>query len=298
MSEQPLASWNDRYLLPGMKIDPEERQGVMLLIDRLETALDLEPAVNTQEIVKRVNALDVIKTSEDRERIGELRKELIDNIELVKTTLEESIQRANRRHKEKTSRRASYLEPLMSAKATIDGIIEMDLEEQRNAAEEERRKAQEEADKKARAEQAERTRIANEAAAKERMARMEAQKALEKAQSIRNIEVRELARKRLEEAKEKERQAKLRLEETKNTQISATVIETKAVEKVEGIRTNKPRYRGRVVDISKLPEMYLMPRVQNQQMIDAECKARGQETRIPGVEVYLDSGAVVTKATR
>lgn len=277
----------------GEKLTTElDRREAIELIDALEASLELTPAVPINDICERAKKLDAIKSSEDRAYVGKLREEIIGAQKQVESFCKEGIQRAHQRHKAKKARMDEFLTPLETAKGIVDGIIQMDLEEQEAEREAERQRLQDEADAKAKIEQQAREKAAQEARQRELEARKAAEEALSKARSK---VAKEQAQKDYLAAQERERQAKLAVADAQRTQVQAEIIEAKPLEKVEGIKLHKPKWKARVVDISKVPEQYLMPRVVNQKMIDAAASAMGKELRVPGIEVYIEAGGVSTK---
>jgi hypothetical protein len=278
----------------------EQRVTVFALIRKLGEALDLEPGAPITALTAAASKLDVIKTSDDRQVVGDLRKRIVEAKKQVAECCDDACKRWHDLHKIATKRKADYLAPLDTALATVNSIIEMDMEEQQSIAAEEQARLQAEADAKARAEQAEREKVLRAEAlklkAEREQARQEALKAAQAAETEAEAE-RIKAQARAEESRmrEEETRAKQALEEAKRAPVIAAPVEEKTVERVAGVRYGKPVYKGRVFDINMVPEAYLMPREANQRMIDAACKATGLETRIPGVQVYDVGRTVATK---
>ncbi len=306
----------------------EERDRALRLVEQLNFALDFEPAINSNALQASAAKLDIIRNDNDRKNVGQLRADILAAKKQVVQATEESIKRAFERHKAQKARQNAYLMPLESALAVVDSVIEMDLQEQARIAEETRAKLQAEADAKAKAEQqareAEAARVlaierearmaaekaqleakakinAEIARAREREDRAKSEKAREKAASEREAMVERLRQEnailfqKRKDAEEREAQAKERAAEVAAIPIQAEHIEREEIKKTDGVRVMKAKYKGRVVDIDALPVAYLMPRVPNQKMIDAACAALGLETRIAGVEVYLENGGIATK---
>jgi DNA polymerase III alpha subunit (gram-positive type) len=284
--------------------DSTQRANAMILIERLEDALNLAPAGNFETLAESARSLGAIVTSDDRTAAGELYASIVKAEKHVKEVTDSFVKFAYQRHCAAKAKQNTFLAPLATAKQTVKAIIELDLEEQRQAVEIERQRAQEEANAKARAEQAIRDKALQEAAEREKQAREKAAEerraAEEAASKARSKVAQERAATELKAAKEREAAAKeaqrLADEERRNAApIVAQVIETKAVERVEGVRIMKPVYKARVVDINAVPEMYLMPKEPNMPMLNAAAKALGMQCKIAGIEIYQDMGGIATK---
>jgi hypothetical protein len=144
--------------------DSTQRANAMELIERLEDALNLAPAGNFETLAESARCLGAIQSSDDRIAAGELYAAIVKSEKHVKEVTDAFVKFAYQRHTAAKAKQNGYLAPLATAKQTVKAIIELDLEEQRQAAEIERQRAQEEANAKARAEQAIRDKALQDAA--------------------------------------------------------------------------------------------------------------------------------------
>lgn len=328
-----LTTLEDTFLIQwqrGRKVaSEEEERHVLAMIDELDAALDISPAIKSEELTMAAKAFGQIVTPEDRINIGLLRAEIVKAEKHVETCTDDGIALWHAKHKAKKAHQTALLEPLRNARAMLDQAINADRIEQARIVEEERQRKQNEADEKARAEQQERERIArieqerataerkridaeekerrrladieiakaneNAANAKSKAAQEKAALALRAAQEkAENERFKAMAEKRI--AQENEARAKAAAMEAQSVVIVAPIIERQEVEKVAGTRTIKAKYFARVVDIKLVPEMYLLPREPNMKMLNGAAPTYAQTgMKIAGVEFYLDQGNIATK---
>ena len=292
---QALAVWLENSDGQTLKlIEPKERNDALAVIQRLENALRLEPAIKLNELCSIAENLAEIETDDDRDRIGAFYRQILDAEKLVAECTEEHVRRAFESHKSAKAWQQTYTGPLSTAKAQVKAAIGRDQQRQAEEAERIRREEQERRDAIARAEQLERQKAAEAAAAAERAERLRLQKVTEDAKA-QGAAARAAAEAELRAAREREAAAKAQAAEVAAMPVRAEIVAPFVVVKVAGVVQRKGRYRGRVVNLTLVPDAYCMPRAANQAMIDAAAMAQGLELRIPGVEVYMEAGATVTK---
>ena len=281
-----------------------ERALAVGIVERLTDALWIEPATRLMEISKAVQTFGAIERAEDRDLAAKLYADVIAGKKQTTRCTAELPALLYRLHKASVARQSEALRPWEDAEATMKRIIADDQRKQAQAAEINRARLQAEADRIARAEQAAREAAARaelqaqqETARIERQARMDAEA---KAATARGAAQKEAARIALLEAEQREwaaqqerDQAQYALEHTKSVQVEAPVLEAAPVQKVAGVRTLKPKWLARVVDISQIPIEYILA---DQKALDSAAKNFAPKNiTIPGVEFYQDAGGVATK---
>ena len=272
----------------------QDRADAIAVIQRLESALRMEPAIKLTELCELAEGLAEIENDDDRAAIGNFYAEIVAAEKLVAECTDEAVKFAFERHKAAKAWQQTYTAPLTVAKNQVKAAIARDAQRQAAEAEAKRRAEQDRLDAIARAEQLERQKAAEATAATERAERLRLQKVAEEAKA-QGAAARAAAEAELRAAREREAAAKAKALGVQAAPVRAEIVAAPVVAKVAGVVQRKGRYRGRVVDLAIVPDAYCMPKAANQPMIDAAAKAQGLELRIPGVEVYLEAGGVATK---